>query len=928
MPLPPAASFLVERGGDWRRFAQTLVLELPPGITAAQLFATLAAVLERHDMLRARLYRDAGGRWRLFADAAGSVRAAELVHRVTFDPGLDERSRTSLAAAALDTALGELDPAEGTVVRFVWLDPADDRTVATGRLLVVVHHIAVDGVSWRILVPDLIAAWAQVAAGRTPVLPAVTTSMRRWSHALEEESRRPGRTAELEYWRDIVRGDDPPLADRPWDPARDLASSVHYTTLELTEAETTALISTVTERYHTGAQEVLLTALVLAVASWCPRDQVLVRLEGHGREAGIAPGADISRTVGWFTALYPARFRLDGIDIADATAGGAHLATAVKAVKEQLRAVPDHGIGYGLLRYSNPATAGALPQAEPGQIVFNYLGNVAAAAIPSELAGLGWLPASDLAELPRTPDPDMPAGGALELDIIVVAGRLRATVGYPQSLLDRGAGTEFVERYAAMLRLLAAHAETAAGGHTPSDFPLVPVEHSDVELWEQRYPGLADIWPLGPMQAEFLAHGPSGARPVDPYVVQLVVTLAGAVDSGRLRVAAQAVLAAHPVLRTAFRTGVARTPSAVVVAEVALPWSEIEVEPDTDIEPLLVADRRARFDFTRPPLIRFTFLRSGTEQARLVVTSHHIVVDGWSVPILVRELLGHYAGAHEILESALPRPSYRDYLEWLRHTDRTAADYAWRAALADAVPTTIAGPPGSGSVPAGETLELDEATGRRIAATAAELGVTVNTVVQVAWALVLGEHTGDSDIVFGATVSGRPAELPGVETMVGLLVNTVPVRIRFDPAEPAATLLTRVQQEQSALARHHHLGPAEIRACATGTARELFDTVLFFESYPADPGPAETTAVDGLTVSGFEWHEATHYPLALWVWPGHRAGGRIRIVAAHWPDRLASDTVRVLLERFRETLTALGARPGAPVGTRAPLPADDVARAR
>ncbi|MEU4311710.1 amino acid adenylation domain-containing protein [Nocardia sp. NPDC024068] len=921
MPLPPAAAYLVHRGGGWRRFVQALELELPVGITAGQLAATLSVVLERHDMLRSRLYRDAGGQWRLFADATAAVRIEDLVDRVPLAPGLDAEARTALAAEAFDSALSRLDPAAGAVLRFVWLDPGTSRDEPAGRLIVVAHHIAVDGVSWRILVPDLIAAWTQVAAGRIPVLPPVATSMRRWTHALAAESRQPARIAELEHWQEVTGGEDPPLAGRPFDPARDLAAAVRYTTFEFDEKRTAAVLSTVAERYHTGANEILLTALVLAVATWRPREEVLVRLEGHGRAPDIAPGADISRTVGWFTALYPVRFRLAGIDIAEAAAGGASLGQAVKAVKEQIRSVPGHGIGYGLLRYLNPDTAPALPRAEPGQIVFNYLGSVAATAIPDELAGLGWIPAADAAALPRTPDPDMPAAGALELDIIVVSGRLHVTIGYPETLLDRAAGDAFVAQYETMLGLLADHAETARGGYTPSDFPLVQVGQPDIDRWERRYPGLVDIWPVGPMQGGLFYHAVHSGRSVDPYVFQLVVTLAGAVDAGRLRAAARAVLAAHPSLRTAFHAADSGIPVAVVPAAVSLPWSEIGVETDSDIGALLAAERGARFDLTRPPLIRFTLVRYGPERAKLVVTSHHIVFDGWSVPLLMRDLLTHYADPGR--EHTGPRPSYRDYLRWLTRWDRTAAEQAWRSALSEATPTQIAAPAAPappGTQPLEEELLLSEEVSRRIAETAAESGVTVNTVMQAAWALVLGEYTGAGDIVFGATVSGRPPDLPGIESIVGLFINTVAVRVRLDPVEPVATLLTRLHTEQSELARHHHLSLAEIQACATGARQELFDTLLVFESYPFDPGLATAASLDGLSVTGFESYEATHFPLALTIWPGvgpvPRVGvaNRIRVVASHWPGGFAPAAVRSLLTRFGAALAAVGTQPETVVG--------------
>ncbi|MFD6104786.1 amino acid adenylation domain-containing protein, partial [Nocardia salmonicida] len=371
MPLTPVVRFMAERPGSFNRFNQTMALELPVGIDRAGIAATVGAVIDRHDMLRSRLHQ-VDGRWVVDTAPAGTVDATARIDHTVFDPTVSDAELVDIASAALDASLDRLDPADGVVVRFVWLEPVapdtSDSATATrsaaraGRLIVVAHHLVVDGVSWRILVPDFVAAWGQLSAGQQPELVAPATSMRAWAHALADEAKSTERAAELDFWRAVVDTPDPLLTERAMNPAVDVSGVVEKLPVEVSAEVTKALLTTVPALFHGGVNDGLLTALALAAAKWrstrtgpgalgngrradSTGDALLVRLEGHGREEEVAPGADLSRTVGWFTAIFPVRLDLAGIDIDAALAGGPALGQAVKAVKEQLLSVPDKGIG-------------------------------------------------------------------------------------------------------------------------------------------------------------------------------------------------------------------------------------------------------------------------------------------------------------------------------------------------------------------------------------------------------------------------------------------------------------------------------------------------------------------------------------------------------------------------------------------------------
>ncbi|MFD7719116.1 amino acid adenylation domain-containing protein, partial [Streptomyces sp. NPDC059814] len=446
---------------------------------------------------------------------------------------------------------------------------------------------------------------------------------------------------------------------------------------------------------------------------------------------------------------------------------------------------------------------------------------------------------------------------------------------------------------------------------------------------------LEDVLPLTPLQAGMHFHALYDSRAVDVYTAQFVFDLEGPVSVPALRAAIAGLLRRHANLRAGFLHEDLDEPVQAIAAEVPVPLEERDLA-GTDgtgtreerLTAFLAADRVRRFDLTTPPLMRFTLVRTAPQRHRLVMTSHHILFDGWSMPLIVRELFELYATQGD--DSALPRVTpYRTYLGWLAQQDRTAALDAWATALAGIeAPTLLAGPGGAGGQGAAElpetlVLELDAATTLRLRETARAHRLTLNTLVQGAWGLVLGHLTGRQDVVFGATVSGRPPEIPGIESMVGLFINTVPVRLRPEPGETLAGLLTRLQEEQGRLLGSQHVGLSEIRG-ATGLD-ELFDTLTVFENYPMDDESLRTAqqGLRDLAVTGFSGTDAAHYPLTLtiapgdclWITFGYRTAvldrdGVARTVArmrhvltsmAQGIDRRA-DTLPVLLDGERETL--------------------------
>ncbi|MFE0776186.1 amino acid adenylation domain-containing protein [Streptomyces sp. NPDC058861] len=450
---------------------------------------------------------------------------------------------------------------------------------------------------------------------------------------------------------------------------------------------------------------------------------------------------------------------------------------------------------------------------------------------------------------------------------------------------------------------------------------------------------LEDVLPLTPLQAGMLFHALYDADAVDVYTAQFVFTLEGTVDTAALHAAVGTLLRRHANLRVGFLHEDLDEPVQAVAAEVPVPLAHHDLTAPDDgrtveerVRAFLAADRTRRFDLATPPLMRFSLLRTGPDRHRLVMTSHHILLDGWSMPLLVRELFELYA--HRGDDLTLPRVTpYRTYLAWLAGQDGPAALDAWRTALAGVeAPTLLAGRGAADAARADElpetlVLDLDTATSERLRAAARTHRLTLNTLVQGAWGLLLSRLTGRRDVLFGTTVSGRPPELPGVESMIGLFINTVPVRLALRPGETLAALLTRLQDEQGRLLGSQHVGLTEIRG--TTGLDTLFDTLAVFENYPLDEETLRTArqGLPGLAVTGFEGTDAAHYPLTLTIAPGDalrvtfgfrpsaldreetaRTVARMRVLLTTLADGLdrPADSVSVLLDGERETLLARG----------------------
>jgi amino acid adenylation domain-containing protein/non-ribosomal peptide synthase protein (TIGR01720 family) len=863
VPLTPIQRWFFEHVQvDRHHWNQAVMVTVRRPFPPAVVERAVDALLAHHDALRLRFVGREGEVRQLYSGTGGATPWTHLAFA-----GLPpERRRAALEAAAADLQLS-LDPAHGPLLRAASLS-LDESEPA--RLLLVVHHLAVDGVSWRLLLEDLSLACGQLARGEAPRLPAKTSSFKRWAERLHEHAQTSAVAAELGFWL-APSGIEPLPRDHP--AGCNLESRRQTVRVALSAVETEGLLRELPRAYNTRIEDVLLTAVLLAFRAWTGRPRLLLDLEGHGRE-GLFADVDLSRTVGWFTSEYPVLLEW---------AGEGDEVQALRAVREQLRRIPQRGIGYGLLRYlhADPEVGDRLRALPRAEVVFNYLGQFAS----GRAGDSPWGPAREATGPPRSP-----RGERLylfELNGSVADGRLCFDLSYSAEIHQLATAERLAGSFLAGLRRLIERA-AVGGGLVPADFPLARADQATLDRLAAAGHQVEDLYPLSPMQQGMLfdsLHADGGA-----YVMQVAGVLRGELDTAALAAAWRQMVERHPVLRTAFVWEGCDQPLQAVLRAV-LPalagvaeedWRGLtEAEQERRLEHLRAA-RRQSCDLTRAPLVRLDLLRLADRAWRLLWSSHHLVLDGWSTPMLFAELLALYRALRRGEKAdLLPRRPFRDYIAWLAARDLTAAERYFRG--------TLGGYAGASPL---EPLLLPEERrkqGERYAAVRALLPrqqtadlhgfarrhhLTLSTVVQGAWALLLARLGGSPDVVFGVTVSGRPATLLGVEEMIGMFINTLPVRLQAGRDVTLVPWLRAHQERQAELPEHEHTPLAKIQQwCQTPAGAALFESIVVFENYPE---PARTGEGSGLESGGFQYWIRETFPLILDVGPAAELSLRLK----------------------------------------------------
>jgi amino acid adenylation domain-containing protein/non-ribosomal peptide synthase protein (TIGR01720 family) len=817
---PVQQGFFEQAIPERQHWNQSLLLVPRQALNIAALARALEQLLTQHDSLRLR-YAQADNIWQ-------QTYAAPTTESVLWQRQAHSAEQLN---ALCDEAQRSLDLQHGPLLRALWVAMAD----GSERLLLVIHHLAVDGVSWRVLLEDL----QHFYNGGTAQ--AKTSTYQHWVARLQEHL--PAFENSLGYWKAELLNAP---ADLPCERPNGALENRFEEKLELKldSAHTRQLLQQAPAAYRTQINDLLLTALARAVCRWSGQGNALIQLEGHGRE-DLFDDIDLTRTVGWFTSLFPVNLT-----------PCADLGASIKAIKEQLRNVPDKGLGYGALRYLGTervrSELAALPQP---RITFNYLGQFDRQFDEHAL----FTPSTEGNGVAQ--DPAAPLGNWLVVEGQIYGGELSLSWGFSRQMFDTATIQRLVDEYALELKALIDHCcMLDVAQATPSDFPLAQISQMQLDGLPLAISTLEDLYPLSPMQQGMLFHTLYEPQ-VGAYISQLRLDIGG-LDPERFARAWQAAVERHDILRSSFHWQGLDVAHQAIARRVMLPLDVLEA---TDTDVLADAERAQGFELGTAPLFRLKLVRTGACDWHLIYTSHHILMDGWSNAQLLAEVIQHYAAGQ-----ALPAPKgqYRDYLGWLQQQSAAAGEQFWTAALAPLeAPTLLAealrpavGAEGSEDY----RVALDSRATQRLAEFARQQKVTLNTVLQAAWSLLLQRYTGQACVVFGATVAGRSAPLPGIEEQLGLFINTLPLVCSMKPDQTVSQWLGELQGLNLAMREFEHVPLYDIQGWAGQQGSALFDSLLVFENFPVAEA-LKQGAPAGLSFGNLHNHERTHYPLTLGV---------------------------------------------------------------
>jgi amino acid adenylation domain-containing protein/non-ribosomal peptide synthase protein (TIGR01720 family) len=834
---------------------QAVLLEVQQKLDLQLLNQALQQLVIHHDALRLR-FEQKESAWQQFhasADDTVSFSSIDLSE-------IPQDEQKTVLEAAANELQASLNLFQGPLLKAALFNLG---TQQHSCLLVAIHHLVVDAVSWRILLDDLETAYAQLSQGETIKLPTKTTSFKKWSEKLQEYANSTAAQKELDYWLAIANKQ---VSSVPIDfpGGANTIASTSVLSVKLSVEETTLLLKEVPSAYRTQINDVLLTALVQAFANWTGDKSLLIHVEGHGRE-DIFDDVYLSRTVGWFTSLFPVL-----LDIRETSSVG----EALKAVKEQLRAIPNRGIGYGILRYNCENTAIKeslqIPQSE---VVFNYLGQFDQTLAESSLFKF----ATDSCGATRSLQNNR--NELLEINSLVVDDQLQIDWTYSQTLHSRSTIAVLSEGFVDALRSLITHCTSPeAGGYTPSDFPLAKTNQQQLDDLLQKQQQIEDIYPLSPMQQGMLFYALYDQNSA-AYVTQTSCILRGKLNLSAFKQAWQQLIQRHTILRTAFHWEGLDTPLQVVLKDIDLPyqqqdWRELTPnEQQTRLDILLQTDYTQSFNLASAPLMRLILIQLADDTYQFIWSSHHLLLDGWSTPLLLQEVFVLYQGSCRnqlpFLEKVRP---YRDYIAWLQQQDLLEAQNFWRRILKGFTAPTDFGINRNSLKSTDEKQDFYEqefklslAKSTSLQLFAKQYQLTLNTVIQGAWALLLSHYSGNKDVIFGATVSNRPVTITGVESMIGLFINTLPVRVQILDCENLVSWLQQIQSQQVETRQYEYTPLADVHKCSeVPQGIPLFESVMVFENFPKNSFLQDEL---GLEFDDSQTIIRNHYPLTLRVQP-------------------------------------------------------------
>jgi amino acid adenylation domain-containing protein/non-ribosomal peptide synthase protein (TIGR01720 family) len=901
IPLNPIALQLVTHSNDYGAYAQAFALVTPADSSTERLQTVINTLVDRHPMLRAKITHDPEGTLAFFVPTPGEpFEYPELT-----DVAVDRSSWDGDARLALQKLLRQLsetlEPAAGRMVAVAWVRTHDR---AVGRLLLVAHHLVVDGVSWRIIADDL----RQLSTGEPYSDVEMGTSVRAWNINLKQLAQSEHLAGEFATWQSNAERVEPLLSTRPLDSAADTVATLREVTAEVSADDTRCLVKTATKVFGCEFLDVQVAALAVAVrrfrrARGKDTAAISLTMERHGRAETLFAGADLAHTVGWLTTSYPVVLEVTGDD------GPADMVGAIKAVKEQLLAIPGSGIGWGLLRWLSSGTRETLDKYSSPEISFNYMGRFAVPNVGGPLRD--WQIAPEFGYLGGYAGASMPVASLLDINTVALVAdgtpALQASFRFPSAALAERDVHEIADLWTQALgeaaRFVRENSETQL---TPSDVLAHDVTQRDLDRWRSVYGSYQDVYPLAPMQSGLYFTSLSAAVR-DVYTTQTTITVRGELNVARLTRSIETVLNRYPNLRMVVAVSHVGKPFGIITDHVSIDLHDVDFSMEADaphqVRRYLDNDLTTAFDLSHGPLLRAAVIHLPDAHHVLLLSLHHILSDGWSGQLLPREVFADYFSDG----AAPPLGNPNSFASFLRLTleREQATEVAWGSYLSNAQPCVVAPyrDAGAAGIPLERDFSVDAAIMVKLNEIISELGITFNLVCELAWANVLQCITGNQSVVFGEAVAGRPADMDDVDTAVGCFANVVPVSLTLDTADTWRDRLAALQRRRLAVMEYPQY-PLTSALRAAGV-RKLFDSMFVLQSYPPSRDElARLLADGGLELVSFEGNGATDNTLLLMVFPDTSLleGRGVRVKICYAADVFDEAEMDIVEAAFTNTL--------------------------
>ncbi|WP_027388228.1 non-ribosomal peptide synthetase [Chryseobacterium gregarium] len=854
--LTPIQRYFFESEGitNKNHYNQSVILKSRERLSGKILESSIKTLVSHHDALR-MVYSQKDREWN--QHNAGIDGAHYRLESFDIKSGSESEELSQLQQIGEDLQ-SSIDIESGILFHAGHVSMSDG-----DRIILVVHHLVMDGVSWRILLEDLGKLYESGGQGLSSELPSKTDSFQSWGKALDEYSRSPELSKERLYWEGVESENYTALAtDYPSEGKQVLDKSIGFS---LSSDSTKLLQTRAGRKYSAEINDVLLTGLALALQDQFGITRTKVLMEGHGREV-MNTGLDISRTIGWFTSVYPF-----SLDISN------NNQPALVSVKEGLRSIPNKGIGYGILNYlDNQFISSGL-----ASVQFNYLGDFNEIGDPETQGKASLFDYSSENIGSSVDSANLSTDLLLDVSGMTVNGVMSINIRFSDKLFTENTIQKLLAAYQAHLEAIVKESEDSSVILTPSDLTYKGLSFSTIEEISKEN-DIEDIYELSPMQQGLYFHWLVDSHGSVYFMQTSYLVKSSELQLSLVERAFGILLNRHTILRTSFENRYGGVPLQIVHKKARVDFKHLILESELELDNIKQGDINRGFNLGEPTQMRLLIVELPNGYYEFIWSHHHIIMDGWCLSILINDFTTILNSLEHEKEINLPEPKkYSSYIKWLGEVNKEVTLSYWESYLEGVSSPTIIPfkkeyTSSSGAkVLVNNKIKIEGDSFRRIESQCKNIGITINTYIQGVWGYLLSRYNGSEDAVFGAVVSGRPPELEDVENMVGLFINTVPVRVKYKKENTVKEFFHELHTQSIQSSPYHYSNLSDIQTIS-GLGSNMINNIIVFENYPVQDSIVESYIENENSssieeIKNVEVVDETNYYFLITVFPSEDA---------------------------------------------------------